>query len=110
MLHLVFLLDCEKESFKYYLRLLNTTMENVSFKIETGFMKEIEKAMRNRYATKTEFIREAIREKIKELEKEERLKRIDKLFGSSKRKTTDEQLHKAGEKAFEELAKKRGIK
>jgi len=27
------------------------------------------------------------------------------LYGASKRKTTDEELHKAGEKAFEELEK-----
>ena len=58
---------------------------------------------KHRYTTKTEFIREAIREKIKDLEKEELLLRAKKLYGSSKRKTTDAQLHAAGEKAFREL-------
>lgn len=87
--------------------ILNTTMENVSLKLEPEFTKEIEKIMKkNRYMTKTEFIREALRDKIKELEKQETLKKIEKLFGSSKHKTTDEQLHSAGEKAFEELEKK----
>ena len=37
------------------------------------------------------------------LEKEEALLRARKLYGASKRKTTDAQLHKAGEKAFREL-------
>jgi len=86
-------------------------MESVSLKLEQGFLRDIEKTIRkNRYSTKTEFIRAAIRDKIKELEKEELLRKVDKLFGSSKHKTTDEQLHKAREKAFEQLEKKFGFK
>ncbi|MBU0627650.1 MAG: ribbon-helix-helix domain-containing protein [Nanoarchaeota archaeon] len=81
-------------------------MEAVSLKLEDTFLKDIEKSMkRNRYTTKTEFIREAIRDKIRDLEKEEALLRVRKLYGASKRKTTDEELHKSGEKAFEELEK-----
>ena len=81
-------------------------MEAVSLKLEDTFLKDIEKSMkRHRYTTKTEFIREAIRDKIKDLEKEEALLRLKKLYGASKRKTTDKELHKAGEKAFEELEK-----
>ena len=39
-------------------------MENVSLKMEENFMKAIEKVMRkHNYMTKTEFIREAIRDK-----------------------------------------------
>ena len=79
-------------------------MEPVTVKFEDSVLREINKIMKkHRYATKTEFIREAIREKIKALEKEEALARIRKLYGASKKKTTDEELHKAGEKAFEEL-------
>ena len=81
-------------------------MEAVSLKLEDAFLKDIEKSMRrHRYTTKTEFIREAIRDKIKDLEKEEALIRLKKLYGASKRKTTVEQRHKAGEDAFEELEK-----
>lgn len=81
-------------------------MEAVSLKLEDSFLKDIETSMRrNRYTTKTEFIREAIRDKIRDLEKEEALLRLKKLYGASKRKTTDEELHRAGEKAFEELEK-----
>lgn len=81
-------------------------MEAVSLKLEDTFLRDIERTMRrHRYTTKTEFIREAIRDKIIDLEKEEALLRARKLYGASKRKTTDEQLHKAGEKAFKELEK-----
>ena len=47
-------------------------MENVSLKIEEGFVKAIERAMKkHNYMTKTEFIREAIRDKMRELEEKE---------------------------------------
>jgi len=81
-------------------------MEAVSLKLEDSFLRDIKKTMKKfRYTTKTEFIREAIRDKIKDLEKEQALLRAKALYGTSKRKTTDEELHKAGEKAFEELEK-----
>jgi metal-responsive CopG/Arc/MetJ family transcriptional regulator len=45
-------------------------MENISLKLEKEFLKTIEAIMKkHNYMTKTEFIREAIRDKIKELEK-----------------------------------------
>jgi Arc/MetJ-type ribon-helix-helix transcriptional regulator len=82
-------------------------MESVCIKLEDTFLKDIESSIkRHRYSTKTEFIREAIRDKIKDLEKEEALLRLNKLYGASKRKTTNKQLLKAGEDAFEELARK----
>ena len=82
-------------------------MENISFKLEPEFMKVIDRIMKkNRYMTKTEFIREAIRDKIRELEKQKMLKNLEKVFGSSEHKTTDEDLHNAREKAFEKLEKK----
>ena len=86
-------------------------MEAVSLKLEDSFLEDIEDIMKkHRYTTKTEFIREAIRDKIRELEKEEALLRVTKLYGTSKRKTIDEQIHKAGEKAFKELEKELGAK
>lgn len=79
-------------------------MEILSVKFDENLLKDIERVMKkHRYATKAEFVRQAIREKVKELEKEEALAKLRKLYGSSKRKTTDEELHEAGEKAFEEL-------
>lgn len=47
-------------------------MESISLKMEEGFLKAIERAMKNNhYTTKTEFIREAIREKMRKLEEQE---------------------------------------
>ena len=47
-------------------------MENVSLKIEENFLSAIEKVMKkHNYMTKTEFIREAIRDKIRKLEEKE---------------------------------------
>ena len=74
-------------------------MEPVSIKFDERSLKNIGKIMQKfGYSTKTEFIREAVRDKIRDLEKEEALKKIDKLFGASKRRTTDAQLHEAREK------------
>lgn len=82
-------------------------MENVSIKLDGEFLKDIERFMKKyNYMTKAEFIRQAIRDKIRQMEKEEMLKAVERLAGSSKRKTTDEQLHQAGEKAFEILERK----
>jgi len=82
------------------------TMEPVTIKLEENFTEEMEKVMkRHHYATKTEFIREAIRHRVKELEKEEAKARVLKFYGTSPKKTTDEELHRAGEKAIKEIEK-----
>jgi metal-responsive CopG/Arc/MetJ family transcriptional regulator len=60
------------EIFIYYLILLSNNMENISLKMEEGFVKVMNNAMKkHNYMTKTEFIREAIREKIRRLEEKE---------------------------------------
>ena len=47
-------------------------MENISLKLEKEFLKVIEAVMKkHNYMTRTEFIREAIREKMKKLEEKE---------------------------------------
>jgi len=47
-------------------------MENVSLKLEKNFLQAIEKVMkRHNYMTKTEFIRESIRDKMRRLEEKE---------------------------------------
>ncbi|MCH7568765.1 MAG: hypothetical protein IIA87_05065 [Nanoarchaeota archaeon] len=88
-------------------------MEPISVKLDEKFRKDLEIAMKKyRYDTKSEFIREAMRRMIKELEKEEALARVRAVYGASKKKkkTTDEELHKAGEEVFQELEKEFGIK
>jgi len=52
-------------------------MENISLKLEKEFLKSIESLMKkHNYMTKTEFIREAIREKMKKLEEKDTLSHI----------------------------------
>jgi len=82
-------------------------METISLRLEDEFLQDLERVMQKyRYSTKTEFVRAAIRDKINWLKKEELLKKVAVLSGSSGKKTSDEQLHEAGEKAFEILEKK----
>lgn len=81
-------------------------METISLKLEDRLLEEIDKKLvKHRYSTRTEFIRDAIREKLSELEKEQLLKAVAELSGSSKRKTTDEQLHAARERLVEKYEK-----
>jgi len=55
-------------------------MENVSLKLEKGFLQAIEKVMKkHNYMTKTEFIRESIRDKIRKLEEKEILRDKDMI-------------------------------
>ena len=82
-------------------------METITIKMEGKLLEEIDQKLEDhRYSTRTEFIRDAIREKLSELEKEEVLKNISQLKGASKRKTTDEQLHIAREKLAKEYEKR----
>ena len=86
-------------------------MEAISLKLKPEVLKEIDENLtKNRYSTRTEFIRDAIREKLSELEKEQILKNLSQLKGTSKRKTNDAQLHAARDKVFEMLEKKFNIK
>ena len=56
-------------------------MENVSLKLERNFLDAIEKVMKkHNYMTKTEFIRESIRDKIRWLEEKEIVEDKD-MFG-----------------------------
>ena len=84
-------------------------MEMISLRIEGEFLRDLERAMkRYRYSTKTEFVRAAIRDKISDLDKEYALRAVEKLAGSSKRKTSGKDLHKARKK-IERIYKRRFI-
>ncbi len=93
-------------------------MENLSLKLEKPMARQIRRDMKDfRYATKTEFIRDAIRDKLR-LNEEERKRKNgwEALFaargilkGKGKAKT-DEEFRKLTEKAgeeFMEILKKR---
>jgi len=84
-------------------------MESVTIKMDKEMVFEMEKAMKPFYATKTEFIREAIRQKILQAKYPNVDPKWLKYFGSAKSKTSDEELHQAREEVFRKLAKKHGI-
>ena len=74
-------------------------METISIRLDEGMVNKLENIMkRHHFATLTEFVREAIRNRMKELEREELQKQIARFAGSSKRKTSDEELHKVRER------------
>lgn len=73
-------------------------MENVSLKMEKNFMQAIEKVMKkHNYMTKTEFIRESIRDKIRKLEEKEILEDKDVM---SQIKESEKNIKKGRIKEF----------
>jgi len=86
-------------------------METISIKVDARLLSKIDsKINRHCYGTRTEFVREAIRNRIRDLEKEEAINRLDRYYGLSKRTTTNKQLHYAGKKAIKELSRKLNTK
>ena len=85
-------------------------MESITIKVEESLAKEIEKAMEPDYSTKTEFIREAIRDKLKSLRNDKTLQELKKYFGKAKTKTTYAEERQIREQVALELAEKYGIK
>ncbi|MFH0936196.1 MAG: ribbon-helix-helix domain-containing protein [Candidatus Woesearchaeota archaeon] len=85
-------------------------METICLKMEKELLNEIDNTLKNhRYSTRTEFIRDAIRVKLSDLEKENIIKELAALKGSlkGKAKMSDED---AGKLASLKIAKKFGIK
>lgn len=85
-------------------------MESITIKVEDDLAREIDKAMKPDYSTKTEFIREAIRSKLKEIRKEKAMDELGKYFGKAKIKTTSEEERKIREEVGKRFAKRFGIK
>jgi Arc/MetJ-type ribon-helix-helix transcriptional regulator len=88
-------------------------MEIIPVRYEDELVHDMEKVMKeHRYSTKTEFIREAVRDKIKDLEKEAALLRLQQAYGAGAkkgRKITKKDIDKAGEEAVKELANNLGV-
>ncbi len=101
------------EIFIYYLVILRITMDATTVKFEEAFSARIEKAMvKHHYATKAEFIREALREKLITLEKQEYMMQAFKLYGAGRKKhgeITDEDLHQTREKVARDIALELGV-
>ena len=82
-------------------------METISLKMESSLLTGIDDALeKHRYSTRTEFIRDAIRDKLNDLEKEEVIRKLAAYKGRFHSPLSDEQMRDAGWKA---IAKKLGV-
>ncbi|HLC66634.1 MAG TPA: ribbon-helix-helix domain-containing protein [Candidatus Nanoarchaeia archaeon] len=88
-------------------------METISVRFEETFVRDIERAMKERrYATKTEFIREAIRDKLDSMDKEKGYAWLKRIYGMGKdkgRNITDADLRRAREGAMKEMEQRFGL-
>lgn len=85
-------------------------MDAVCIKLDKKVLNKMDRCMKeNNYSTKTEFIREAIRDKMTELEKETAIAQLKKLLGASKKKTSEEEYKRGREEVMKELGKKFGL-
>jgi len=85
-------------------------METVSLKMEGTLLKEIDESIKNnRYSTRTEFIRDAIRRMLSGFEKEEVIRKLADFKGCMKGKAKFKDKELVGEIAVRNLAKKIGI-
>lgn len=85
-------------------------MESITIKVEDNLAKEIDTAMKLNYSTKTEFIREAIRDKLKIIRKEKAIEELRRYFGKAKTKTTNTEERRIREEVGRRFAKKFGIR
>jgi len=79
----------------------------ILFKAEKKFVNEIDKAVKEgNYQSRTEFIRESLRKNLDEKRKQKAIAQIAKMRGILKSNTTQEELDKIRDTAWNELQKK----
>jgi len=79
----------------------------ITLKLEKTFLEDVDKAVKiGRYQNRTEFIRNALREKLEEQRIKEAVIELAKLKGASKKITTDKDYEDIRERAFKEIARK----
>lgn len=78
----------------YYTR----NMETISFKLSEDIVEKMDSMLKTlHFNNRTEFIREAIRDKLNDVESDPFLRALQKFKGSAKVKVSDEMLRKARE-------------
>ena len=86
---------------------VNMATELVTFKLESEFLKEVDGiSKKSGFSNRTDFIRNALREKVDEIKLKEAMLEIAHLKGAAKKKTSEKQYEEVREKAFQELSKK----
>jgi Arc/MetJ-type ribon-helix-helix transcriptional regulator len=86
-------------------------METVTFRLQEDVVEKIDSFLRPlHFSNRTEFIREAIRDKLNQLEKDQLITALETFKGSAKKHLSDEKLEEIRESVGKEYAKKFGIK
>ncbi len=81
--------------------------EMITLKMEDNFLADIDVIVKKEgYQSRTEFIRGAIREKLKEIKLQGELIELWRLKGASGKKTTDKEIHRIRQQVFEEFERK----
>lgn len=84
--------------------LLWNTMETVTVKFQENVLKKIDKSITgHNFNSRTEFIREAVRDKLANLSKEDLINEFLKFRGKAKKKTTYEENRKTRKIVSKEL-------
>ena len=79
-------------------------METICIKLEDSLLKEIDKGLKkHNFSTRSEFLRVAARDKLKDLSKEDMIKEFMKFRGKAKTKVSDEKLREIREEVSKEL-------
>jgi len=85
-------------------------METISFKIQHEIVQKIDQALKPlNYNNRTEFLREAIRDKLNQVEKEQVIEQLAKYKGSLRGKSKMSEKEASGFAELE-MAKKFGLK
>jgi len=85
------------------------TTELITFKLDDKFLKEVDDiAKKSGFSNRTDFIRNALREKVDDIKLKEAMVRLGKLKGRSKKKTTDAEIHRVRKEALQHLLKRKG--
>lgn len=86
-------------------------METITFKLQENVLKKIDGILRPlNFNTRTEFIREAIRDKLNTVETEKFMRKLAQHKGAAKVHVSDERLHEIRDEVAKEYAKKFGVK
>ncbi len=81
--------------------------EMITVKMDSRFLQDVDNVVKKeKYQNRTEFIRNALREKIEEVKLKEAMLEIAHLKGAAKKKTSEKEYEEMRKKAFEELEKK----
>ena len=81
--------------------------EMITVKMDNKFLEDIDSIVEKEgYQNRTEFIRNALREKVEETKLREAMTHMAHLKGSAKKKTTEKEYEEIRKRAFVEISKK----